>query len=69
MERTMLKKNIDTQGRLLRLAIALILLVLALWQKSWILLGFSLFTFIEAIFSWCLFYQIMGKNSCPIDKS
>lgn len=64
----MFKRNIDTKGRLIRLTIALLLLAYALWQKSWIALAFSLFTFVEVAFSWCAFYQLFGWNSCPIPK-
>lgn len=63
------KKNIDTRGRLLRTGIAVLLLLYAWWANSWIALAFSLFTFFEAWASWCIFYQIIGKNSCPIDKN
>lgn len=61
-------KNIGTPDRLFRLAIAILLLIYAWWQSSWIALGFSLFTFYEALASWCILYQILGKNSCPIKK-
>lgn len=64
----MFKPNIDTKGRLIRLIIALLLLGYALWQKSFIALGLSLFTFFEVFFKWCILYQLLGKNSCPIDK-
>lgn len=64
----MFQKNIDSNGRLIRFAIASVLLILALWFHSWVLLAFSIFTFIEAAFSWCVFYQIMGWNSCPIGE-
>jgi hypothetical protein len=60
-----MKKNIGTPDRLIRLVIALALLGLAYWRGSWILLLASLFVFFEVYFSWCLFYQIIGKNSCP----
>ncbi len=60
-----MKKNIGTPGRLLRLAIAIALLGLAYWRGSWVLLIVSAFVFFEAFASWCLFYQIIGKNSCP----
>lgn len=64
----MLKKNIGTEGRLLRFAIACILLLVAVWYKSWILLIFAIFTFFEAIMSWCVMYQLLGRNSCPIEQ-
>lgn len=60
------QKNIGKTDRLLRFAIGMALLVLAWLAESWILLGFSLFVFFEVFFSWCILYQLMGKNSCPI---
>ena len=63
-----LKKNIGLPGRLIRLAIAIGLLVMAYLKGSWILLAASLFVFFEALKSWCVLYQILGINSCPIDK-
>lgn len=63
-----MKKNIGTTDRLIRLAIAILLLALAWWFGSWIMLAASLFVFYEALASWCVLYQILGKSSCPIDK-
>lgn len=60
-----MKKNIGPQDRLLRLFIAILLLALAYIKSSWILLGASLFVFFEVAFSWCIMYQLLGKNSCP----
>lgn len=63
-----MKKNIGKKDRLFRLAIAIALLIYAFIQKSpWAFLG-SLFVFFEAAMSWCIFYQLIGKNSCPLDK-
>ena len=64
-----LTKNIDTKGRILRFSLGLILLFLAYWFSSWILLAAAIFTFLEAAMSWCVLYQLLGKNSCPISKS
>lgn len=61
------KKNIGTADRLFRLLLALILLALAWSYHSWILLALSLFCFYEALASWCPFFQLIGKNSCPFD--
>ena len=61
-----MRKNIGTTDRILRLVLAIILLALAWWWGSWILLAASLFTFYEAAASWCVLYQILGKNSCPL---
>lgn len=63
-----MKKNIGTQDRLIRLAFAIALLIYAWWQMSWVALGLSLFTFYEALASWCVLYQLIGKSTCPIDK-
>ncbi len=65
----MFKKNIDFSGRMFRLAIAVTLLIYAVWMKSWVALIFSAFTFFESFMSWCVLYQLIGKNSCPIDKN
>ncbi len=63
-----LQKNIGCHDRLIRLAMSIILLVAAYWYMSWILLVIAAFTFFESFMSWCLFYQLIGKNSCPINK-
>ncbi|MGK5595712.1 MAG: YgaP family membrane protein [Parachlamydiaceae bacterium] len=64
----MVTKNLDTNGRLLRAMIAVLLLAYAIVEKSWLALFFSLFVFFEAYMSWCVLYQILGINHCPIDK-
>jgi hypothetical protein len=62
----MLKKNIGTPGRILRLTFAVILLGTAWYYSSWILLAAGLFTLFEAFYGWCILYQFLGKNSCDI---
>lgn len=59
-------RNIGTKDRLIRLAIALLLLVLAWAESSWTALFLGLFTLFEVFSSWCIFYQLIGKNSCPL---
>ena len=59
------KKNIGMSGRLLRAAIGVALLGYAYFTGSWIAFGFAIFTLFEALASWCVLYQILGKNSCP----
>lgn len=61
-----MKKNIGTQDRLIRAGMGLLFLALAAWFSSWILLGLALFSFFEAFASWCLYYQLIGKNTCPL---
>lgn len=65
---TMIKKNLDISGRIVRLLIATLLLIFAIWQKSWIALAFSFFVFFEALMSWCVIYQLIGKNNCPLNN-
>jgi hypothetical protein len=64
----MFKKNIGTKDRVIRLVIAIMLLGYAAWQSSWIALAAGIFTLYEALASWCIMYQILGKSSCPINK-
>ena len=64
----MIPKNINTSGRVIRFSIGILLLIYAYVQMSWIALGLAAFTFFEALMSWCVFYQLIGKNSCPLDK-
>lgn len=64
----MLEKNLDTKGRVLRFIIACVLLGFAWWYSSWILLIFAIFTFLESLLSWCIVYQLLGINECPINK-
>jgi hypothetical protein len=63
-----MQKNIGTLDRLIRLSIAVILFIFAFWQKSWIAGLAGLFTLYEALASWCLLYQIIGKNTCPLSE-
>ncbi len=62
------RKNIGTRDRLLRAAIGVALLLLAI-TTSWspFLIFLSGLAFFEALFSWCAVYQIMGKNTCPVN--
>jgi hypothetical protein len=64
-----MKSNIGTPDRLIRLVIAILFLAAAWWESSWILFVISLFVFYEALVGWCALYQILGKNSCPIDTN
>ncbi len=61
-------RNIGKSDRLIRLAIGVGLLLwtmLTTWSP--ILIFLSGFAFFEAIFSWCGIYDVMGKNTCPIN--
>jgi len=62
-------KNIGLNDRLLRAFFGILLLILAWWLSSWIILAFAVFCFYEAVASWCAFYQLIGKNSCTINRN
>lgn len=62
-----LAKNIGKKDRLIRLGAGLVLLVIAI-TTSWnpILIFISGFCVFQAVFSWCGFYAMLGKNTCPV---
>ena len=67
-----MKKNIGTFDRIIRLGLGVILIAVALvwvsilWIKVVVIL-LALFCFYEALASWCLFYQLIGRNTCPVE--
>ncbi len=65
----MLIKNINLKGRLFRASIGLLLLAYGVWQMSWLAIAGALFTFFEAYMSWCIVYQFLGINRCPLKKN
>src|SRR5580704_5734049 len=58
-----IKKNIGTFGRILRFAIATLLLALAYVKSSWFLAAFGVFVLFESLASWCIVYHFLGKSS------
>lgn len=48
--------------------IAIALFIFAWIESSWIALGLGLFALYEALASWCALYQLIGKNTCPLNK-
>ena len=63
-----MNKNIGSRDRYVRLFIGIILLIISYYLKSAFLAIFGLFSILEALISWCLIYQIIGKNTCPVNK-
>ena len=61
------KKNIGMYDRILRLAIGLGLIVYGYFY-SYISILIGLFTLYEALASWCILYQLLGINTCPLKK-
>ena len=66
-----MKKNIGTTDRVIRLIFGLIAFVAVFFVTGLIskvlLIAFALFCFYQAAVGWCLLYQLIGKNSCPIE--
>ncbi|MBP9686571.1 MAG: DUF2892 domain-containing protein [Candidatus Doudnabacteria bacterium] len=61
-------KNINTSGRVLRAGIGLVLLIAAMvlnWNPVLILA--SGLSFFQAVFSWCAYYHLVGKDTCPLE--
>lgn len=63
-----MKTNIGNLDRGIRYALAAILFAYAAYASSFFVLLLALFTLYEAIGGWCAYYQLVGKNSCPISK-
>ncbi len=65
-----MKKNIGTQDRLLRLAIAIVIGISILFVDAIILkivlALISLFVLYEALAGWCALNALLGKNTCQI---
>ena len=61
-----MKPNIGTKDRIARLLIGVVLISLALINKSTFMALAGLFSIYEALSSWCVFYQLLGRNTCPI---
>ena len=64
-----MKPNIGTNDRIARLIIGVVLISLALIYKSAFMALGGLFSIYEAVSSWCVFYQILGRNTCSIKNS
>lgn len=67
-DHNMLKKNINLTGRLIRASIGVLLLAYGVWSMSWLAIAAAIFTFFEAFMSWCVLYQLLGINRCPLTK-
>ncbi len=65
-EKSKVSKNINTRDRIIRLALGVILLLVAM-TTTWnpIIIFISGLCLFEAIFSWCALNQLVGKNTCP----
>lgn len=59
-------KNIGNKDKILRLIIGISLIILSIILKSGFLAIFGIFAIFEALSGWCVFYQLIGRNTCPI---
>jgi hypothetical protein len=64
-----MKPNIGRNDRILRLISGVLTCFLGIYFSSGFLVIAGLFTLFEALSSWCVFYQIIGKNTCPANYS
>lgn len=66
-----MKKNIGTFDRVVRLIIGLVLIIAIFFVGNTfvkIILGIlGIFSFYEALVSWCAFYALIGKRTCPLE--
>jgi len=63
--------NINTKDRVIRALIGAVLLVASLFTSGvvfWILIALAAISIVQAIIGVCLFYKIIGKNSCPVRR-
>lgn len=65
-----MKKNIGTRDRIMRLVMGVVCIAVALLFVSsmlgkTLLILVGVFCVFQAAMSWCLWYQITGKNTCP----
>ena len=63
-----MKPNIGTKDRIARLIIGVVLISLALIYKSAFMALGGLFSIYEAVSSWCVFYQLLGRNTCKVEN-
>jgi hypothetical protein len=63
-------KNIGTGDRIVRIALAGALLLLAFLIDmeiiEYVVLAAGLFTFMQGVFGWCALYALLGVNTCPV---
>lgn len=66
-----MKKNIGTLDRWIRAIIAIILALIAFTQLSggWamLMLVVAIVSMYQAVSGWCFLYQLIGKNTCPVE--
>lgn len=64
-----MKDNIGQRDRWLRIGMSLVLFAFSLWQHSLLAFLMAVFTLIEGVSGWCIMYQFLGINTCPVTLS
>lgn len=63
-----MRNNIGMPDRIARFLIGVLVLAGAITQKSTGLALIGLFTLYEAVAGWCILYQLLGINTCSLNK-
>ncbi|MDI9347503.1 MAG: DUF2892 domain-containing protein [Methylacidiphilales bacterium] len=63
-----IKKNMGKKDRILRLIAAVVFLTIGVYLSSYVLLFFALLCLFQAVFSWCLYHALTGKNTCQLQQ-
>jgi hypothetical protein len=64
-----MKQNLGLADRLLRLVLGVGFLAVGVSTGSGIAVIGGLFSIYEAVASWCVFYQLIGRNTCPLPSA
>lgn len=61
-----MKQNIGSPDRIIRLILGGLLLGAAVTTQSVLIAIAGIFSLYESLVGWCAFYQLIGRNTCPI---
>lgn len=62
-------KNLGTPDRLVRILLGLFLTSIGITSQNPVLVLLGLFSLYEALSSWCVFYALLGKNTCSLKRA
>ena len=70
-DETIVRKNIGTIDRVVRVALGLVALIAIFFVSSTVLkvvlVLLGIFSITEALLSRCVVYALLGRNTCPIE--
>lgn len=61
-------QNIGSFDRIVRLSIGVLLLLIGWYSRSGMLVLAGMFALYEGLASWCIVYQVLGINTCPLKQ-